>query len=149
MHDPLAQNEQGADRQAHSIQIGLSGDEAHLQPCWWVKSHRFVQYPIEIGKFCKVIKGWRATGKHRADLVLQFDTYLRVLGEQVKRPDEGNGGRFVTCREEGQDVIVNLFIGQFRTRLFPTLCRHKHGKNVTVIAVIVTALSNQCIDQHI
>src|SRR3989440_3724789 len=101
MNDPLAQDDQRADRQAYTIQFRLFGDEAHLQPCRRIETHRFVQYPIEIGKFRKVIKSWLASGKNVADISLQFCTYLRILGEQVKRPDEGDRGRFVTCREEG------------------------------------------------
>src|SRR5712692_8638343 len=109
MNDPLAQDEQRPNRQAYAINGGLFGDEAHLQPGGWIQTHRFAQDPIEIGKFGEVVKGWFATGEDRANLILQFDAYTRMLGEEVKRPDEGYRGRFVTCRQEGQDVIVNLF----------------------------------------
>src|SRR6266852_8673181 len=79
MRDPLAQDDQRTGGQAHVIQFSFFGDKAHLQPGRWIETHRFTQNPVHVGEIGKVVRGWLATGEQRANLILQFDTYLWIL----------------------------------------------------------------------
>src|SRR6266702_571441 len=79
MRDPLAQDDQRTGGQAHVIQFSFFSDEAHLQPGRWIEPHRFAQNPVHVGEIGKVVRGWLATRRSRADLILQFDTDLWIL----------------------------------------------------------------------
>src|SRR5436305_11048260 len=51
--------------------------------------------------------------------------------------------------EKSQDMIMDLFFGQFCLWLFSALSLHKHRKDVIVFAGIVTTLCHQGVNQHI
>src|SRR6266487_6572381 len=98
----------------YAIEFELFGDEAYLHPRWWIETLRLVQDPIQVCQLANILDGWCVPAEHSADLVQQFFAYRRILREQVHRPDDCNGGRFMSGGKKRQDMIMNLFLVQLR-----------------------------------
>src|SRR6266699_159871 len=124
MHNPLAQDEQRTNWQLHPINFGFFSYETHLQPGRRIKAHRFVQNPIEVRNPGKVIGGWLATSQHGANLILQCDTNLWRLGEQIKHTDVANRRSLLTTYPRCQSLTMHLFTREYRVSLSSVLCTH-------------------------